>query len=68
MFLLNCIIQLEWVSFGCRRQLGADYLDEQAKLPRLRRSVGFRIELVMIEYGKDESGFLLTIDRKTRGG
>ena len=42
--------------------LDSDYLDEHAKLFRLRRSVDFRIEPVLseygIEYGKDRSGFL----------
>ena len=35
-----------------------DYLDQQAKLYRLRRSVDLRIEPVLIEYGQDKSGFL----------
>jgi predicted nucleotidyltransferase len=39
-------------------RLDGDYLDEHAKLFRLRRSVDFRIEPVLIEYGKDRSGFL----------
>jgi hypothetical protein len=34
-----------------------DYLDQQAKLYRLRRSVDLRIEPVLIEYGQDKSGF-----------
>ena len=38
--------------------LDSDYLDEHARLFRLRRSVDFRIEPVLIEYGEDKSGFL----------
>ncbi len=38
-----------------------DYLDQQAKLYRLRRSVDLRIEPVLIEYGQDKSGFLKEI-------
>jgi predicted nucleotidyltransferase len=38
--------------------LDSDYLDEHAKLFKLRRSVDFRIEPVLIEYGEDRSGFL----------
>jgi predicted nucleotidyltransferase len=38
--------------------LDSDYLDEHAKLFKLRRSVDFRIEPVLIEYGEDKSGFL----------
>jgi len=40
-------------------KLEGDYLNEQAKPYKLRRSVGFRIEPVLIEYGQDKSGFLL---------
>ena len=35
-----------------------DYLDQQARSYRLRRSVDLRIEPVLIEYGQDKSGFL----------
>jgi len=38
-----------------------DYLDQQAKLYRLRRLVDLRIEPVLIEYGQDKSGFLREI-------
>ena len=38
-------------------KLDSDYLDEHAKLLKLRRSVDSRIEPVLIEYGKDKSGF-----------
>lgn len=38
--------------------LDSDYLDEHAKLFKPRRSVDSRIEPVLIEYGKDKSGFL----------
>ena len=38
-----------------------DYLDQQAKLYRLRRSVDLRIEPVLIEYGQDKSGLLKEI-------
>ena len=41
--------------------LDSDYLDEHARLFRLRRSVDFRIEPVLIEYGEDKSGFLREI-------
>ena len=34
-----------------------DYLDQQAKLYRLRRSVDLRIEPVLIEYGQDRADF-----------
>ena len=37
--------------------LDSDYLDEHAILFKLRRSVDSRIEPVLIEYGKDKSGF-----------
>ena len=39
-------------------KLDSDYLDEHARLFRLRRLVDFRIEPVLIEYDEDESGFL----------
>jgi len=42
-------------------KLQGDYLDEQAKLYKLRRLVDFRIEPVLIEYGHDRSGFLKEI-------
>ncbi|MEA4884366.1 MAG: nucleotidyltransferase domain-containing protein [Clostridia bacterium] len=42
-------------------KLEGDYLDEQAKLYKLRRSIDFRIEPVLIEYGQDKSGFLREI-------
>ena len=42
-------------------RLEGDYLDEQTKLYKLRRSVDFRIEPVLIEYGQDKSGFLKEI-------
>lgn len=38
--------------------LDGDYLDEQAKVHKLRRSVDPRIEPVLLECGQDESGFL----------
>jgi hypothetical protein len=38
-------------------KLNSDYFDEHVKLLKLRRSVDFRIEPVLIEYGKDKSGF-----------
>jgi predicted nucleotidyltransferase len=41
--------------------LDSDYLDEHAKLFKLRRSVDSRIEPVLIEYGEDKSGFLREI-------
>jgi len=42
-------------------KLQGDYLDEQAKLYKLRRLIDFRIEPVLIEYGRDKSGFLKEI-------
>lgn len=42
-------------------ELQGDYLDEQAKLYKLRRSVDFRIEPLLIECGRDKSGFLKEI-------
>ncbi len=42
-------------------KLDGDYLDEQAKLFRLRRSVDFRIEPVLIECGQEQSGLLKEI-------
>lgn len=42
-------------------ELEGDYLDEQARLYKLRRSVDLRIEPVLIEYGQDKSGFLKEI-------
>ena len=42
-------------------KLQGDYLDEQAKLYKLRRLVDLRIEPVLIEYGHDRSGFLKEI-------
>lgn len=42
-------------------KLEDDYLDTHAKLFKLRRSVDFRIEPVLIELGEDQSGFLRDI-------
>lgn len=42
-------------------KLDGDYLDQQARLFKLRRSVDLRIEPVLIEYGQDPSGFLKEI-------
>lgn len=42
-------------------KLEGDYMDELAKLYKLRRSVDFRIEPVLFEYGQDKSGFLKEI-------
>lgn len=42
-------------------KLEGDYMDELAKLYKLRRSVDFRIEPVLFEYGQHKSGFLKEI-------
>ena len=42
-------------------KLNSDYFDEHVKLLKLRRSVDFRIEPVLIEYREDKSGFLREI-------
>ncbi|MBS3900380.1 MAG: nucleotidyltransferase domain-containing protein [Dethiobacter sp.] len=42
-------------------KLEEDYLDTHARLFKLRRSIDFRIEPVLIELGEDKSGFLRDI-------
>ncbi|NLJ25327.1 MAG: nucleotidyltransferase domain-containing protein [Firmicutes bacterium] len=42
-------------------ELDTDYLDQQIKLFKLRRSIDLRIEPVLIEYREDRSGFLKEI-------
>ena len=42
-------------------KLKDDYLDTHARLFKLRRSIDFRIEPVLIEQGEDKSGFLKEI-------
>ena len=43
-------------------KLNSDYFDEHVKLLKLRRSVDFRIEPVLIEYGEDKIWLAFTID------
>lgn len=42
-------------------KLEGDYLDAHARLFKLRRTIDFRIEPVLIEQGEDMSGFLKDI-------
>ncbi len=42
-------------------KLDGDYLEEQSKLFKLRRSVDLRIEPILLEDGVDRSGFLKEI-------
>jgi predicted nucleotidyltransferase len=42
-------------------RIEGDFLDAQAALYRLRREIDDRIEPVLIEEGRDESGFLASI-------
>lgn len=39
-------------------KLKGDYLEEQSKLYKLRRNIDLRIEPILLENGKDSSGFL----------
>ena len=43
-------------------KLNSDHFDEHVKLLKLRRSVDFRIEPVLIEYGEDKIWLAFTID------
>lgn len=42
-------------------KLNGDYLEEQSKLFKLRRSIDLRIEPILLEDGLDKSGFLKEI-------
>lgn len=42
-------------------RIDGDYLEQQTKLYKLRRAIDFRIEPILIQYGKDNSGFLREI-------
>ncbi len=46
-------------------KLNSDYFDEHVKLLKLRRSVDFRIEPVLIEYGEDLVTFTVARQRLT---
>ena len=46
-------------------KLNSDYFDEHVKLLKLRRSVDFRIEPVLIEYGEDLVAFTVARQRLT---
>ena len=47
-------------------RLEEDFLDTSARLFKLRRTVDFRIEPLLIKEGEDESGFLEDILEKGR--
>lgn len=42
-------------------KIEGDYLEEQFKLYKLRRTIDLRIEPVLLEDGRDDSGFLQEI-------